>query len=68
MGLLWGIGGSMCGLCVRYPEVSIGSSVILGLYLFFVALVPAVYYYSNSKEGKVTMADLIGASWGLMVI
>ena len=44
------------------------SSIILGLCSFFGALVPSVYYYFNPKEGKDTIADLLGTSWGQMVI
>ncbi len=68
MGLLWGVGGLTYGLGVRYLGVSLGSSVILGLCSFFGALVPAVYYYFNPKTGKDTIADLLGTSWGLMVL
>jgi L-rhamnose-H+ transport protein len=68
MGLLWGIGGLTYGLGVRYLGVSLGSSIILGLCSFFGALVPAVYYYFNPKNGKDTIADLLGTSWGLMVM
>ena len=68
MGLLWGIGGLTYGLGVRYLGVSLGSSIILGLSSFFGALVPAVYYYFYPKEGKDTIADLLGTSWGLMVM
>jgi len=68
MGLLWGIGGLTYGLGVRYLGVSLGSSIILGLCSFFGAVVPAVYYYFNPKEGKDTIADLFGTTWGLMVM
>ncbi len=68
MGLLWGIGGLTYGLGVRYLGVSLGSSIILGLCSVFGALVPAVYYYFNPKDGKDTIADLFGTSWGLTVM
>jgi L-rhamnose-H+ transport protein len=68
MGLLWGIGGLTYGLGVRYLGVSLGSSIILGLCSVFGAIVPAIYYYFNPKEGKDTIADLFGSSWGLMVM
>lgn len=68
MGLLWGIGGLTYGLGVRYLGVSLGSSIILGLCSFFGALVPSIYYYFNPKEGKDTIADLLGTSWGQLVI
>ena len=68
MGLLWGIGGLTYGLGVRYLGVSLGSSIILGLCSFFGALVPSVYYYFYPKDGKDTIADLFGHSWGQMVM
>ena len=68
MGLLWGIGGLTYGLGVRYLGVSLGSSIILGLCSVFGALVPSVYYYFRPKDGKDTIADLFGTSWGQMVL
>jgi len=68
MGLLWGIGGLTYGLGVRYLGVSLGSSIILGLCSFFGALVPSIYYYFNPKQGKDTIADLFGTSWGQLVL
>jgi L-rhamnose-H+ transport protein len=68
MGLLWGIGGLTYGLGVRYLGVSLGSSIILGLCSVFGAIVPSVYYYFNPKNGKDTIADLFGTTWGLTVM
>jgi L-rhamnose-H+ transport protein len=68
MGLLWGIGGLTYGLGVRYLGVSLGSSIILGLCSVFGAIVPSIYYYFNPKNGKDTIADLFGTSWGQMVM
>ncbi len=68
MGLLWGIGGLTYGLGVRYLGVSLGSSIILGLCSVFGAIVPAIYYYFNPTEGKDTIADLFGSTWGLTVM
>ncbi len=51
-GLLWGIGGLTYGLGVRYLGVSLGSSIILGLSMVFGALMPAIYYFFNTTEGK----------------
>lgn len=68
MGLLWGVGGLTYGLGVRYLGVSLGSSIILGLCSFFGALVPSIYYYFNPKDGKDTISDLFGTSWGRMVL
>ncbi|MFM9909538.1 MAG: L-rhamnose/proton symporter RhaT [Chitinophagaceae bacterium] len=68
MGLLWGIGGLTYGLGVRYLGVSLGSSIILGLCSVFGALVPSLYYYFNPKDGKDTIADLVGNAWGQWVM
>ena len=68
MGLLWGIGGLTYGLGVRYLGVALGSSIILGLCSVFGALVPSIYYYFNPKQGKDTIADLFGHSWGQLVM
>src|SRR6187551_3203930 len=67
-GLLWGIGGLTYGLGVRYLGVALGSSIILGLCSVFGALVPSIYYYFYPKQGKDTIADLFGHSWGQMVM
>jgi L-rhamnose-H+ transport protein len=48
--------------------VALGSSIILGLCSFFGALVPSIYYYFNPKDGKDTIADLFGNSWGQLVL
>ena len=68
MGLLWGIGGLTYGLGVRYLGVSLGSSIILGLCSVFGAIIPSIYYYFNPKEGKDTIANLVGTSWGRFVL
>jgi L-rhamnose-H+ transport protein len=68
MGLLWGIGGLTYGLGVRYLGVSLGSSIILGLCSVFGAIIPSVYYYFTPTKGKDTIADLVGTSWGQLVI
>ncbi|MEO6731136.1 MAG: L-rhamnose/proton symporter RhaT [Ferruginibacter sp.] len=68
MGLLWGIGGLTYGLGVRYLGVSLGSSIILGLCSVFGAIIPSIYYYFTPTEGKDTIADLFGTTWGLLVI
>src|SRR5215475_13274689 len=44
MGLLWGVGGLMYGLGVRYLGMSLGNSVILGFCSAFGSLIPAIYY------------------------
>jgi L-rhamnose-H+ transport protein len=68
MGLLWGIGGLTYGLGVRYLGVALGSSIILGLCSVFGAIIPSVYYYFTPAAGKDTIADLVGTSWGQLVL
>ena len=68
MGLLWGIGGLTYGLGVRYLGVSLGSSIILGLCSVFGAIIPSIYYYYTPTEGKDTIANLVGTSWGQLVL
>ena len=67
-GILWGIGGLTYGLGVRYLGVSLGSSIILGLSSVFGALLPSIYYDIYPKSGKDTFTDIIGSSWGQLVI
>ena len=52
MGLLWGVGGLMYGLGVRYLGMSLGNSVILGFCSAFGSLIPAVYYHYVPTPGK----------------
>jgi L-rhamnose-H+ transport protein len=52
MGLLWGIGGLMYGLGVRYLGMSLGNSVILGFCSAFGSLIPAIYYNYVPTPGK----------------
>ncbi len=52
MGLLWGIGGLMYGLGVRYLGMSLGNSVILGFCSAFGSLIPAIYYQYVPTTGK----------------
>lgn len=68
MGVLWGIGGLMYGLGVRYLGMSLGNSVILGFCAAFGALVPSIYYNFFPKEGKVTFSDMLHSHWGQMVL
>jgi L-rhamnose-H+ transport protein len=67
-GLLWGIGGLTYGLGVRYLGVALGSSIILGLCMVFGALIPSVYYQFVPQEGKDSISDIAGSTWGLTVI
>ena len=57
MGLLWGVGGLMYGLGVRYLGMSLGNSVILGFCSAFGALVPRVYYDFVPTPDKVSFTE-----------
>lgn len=67
-GLLWGIGGLTFGLGLRYLGVSLGTSIMLGLSSVIGALIPAIYYDFNASAGKDSFSDLIGNSWGQVVL
>jgi L-rhamnose-H+ transport protein len=66
-GILWGIGGLMYGLGMRYLGLSLGNSVLLGFTSAFGALVPSIYYNFVHTRGKTTFNDLINTSWGRIV-
>lgn len=67
-GVLWGIGGLTYGLGVRYLGMSLGNSVTLGFCSAFGALVPSFYYNFFPQEGKTTFNELIGSTWGRVVL
>lgn len=67
-GALWGIGGLMYGLGMRYLGMSLGNSVLLGFTSAFGALAPAVYYNFVPTEGKVTLTDILTTSWGRIIL
>lgn len=68
MGLLWGIGGLMYGLGVRYLGMSLGNSVILGFCSAFGALVPSIYYDFNHTPGKRSFTDMLHSTNGQLVL
>ncbi|MEO6220576.1 MAG: L-rhamnose/proton symporter RhaT [Ginsengibacter sp.] len=68
MGLLWGIGGLMYGLGVRYLGMSLGNSVILGFCSAFGALVPSIYYDVNPVPGKTSFTDMLHNTGGQLVL
>jgi L-rhamnose-H+ transport protein len=68
MGLLWGIGGLMYGLGVRYLGMSLGNSVILGFCSAFGALIPSIYYNLVPTEGKTSFSDMLRSSGGQLVL
>jgi len=67
-GVLWGIGGLMYGLGMRYLGMSLGNSVLLGFTSAFGALVPSIYYNFVPTPGKTTFHDLLATSWGRIVL
>lgn len=67
-GMLWGIGGLMYGLGMRYLGMSLGNSVLLGFTSAFGALVPSIYYNIVHTPGKTTFSELLTSSWGRIVL
>src|SRR5438477_807838 len=67
-GILWGIGGLMYGLGMRYLGMSLGNSVLLGFTSAFGSLVPSIYYNFHPQPGKTTFNDLLTTSWGQIVL
>lgn len=70
MGLLWGIGGLMYGLGVRYLGMSLGNSVILGFCSAFGSLIPAIYYNYVPTPGKekLTLDFMLHNTGGQLVL
>jgi L-rhamnose-H+ transport protein len=70
MGILWGIGGLMYGLGVRYLGMSLGNSVILGFCSAFGSLIPAIYYQYVPTAGKEkqTISFMLHNSGGQFVL
>jgi L-rhamnose-H+ transport protein len=67
-GVLWGAGGLMYGLGMRYLGMSLGNSVLLGFTSAFGALVPPIYYNIVRTPGKTTFHELLTTSWGRIVL
>lgn len=67
-GALWGIGGFMYGLGVRYLGVALGSSIMLGLTMVIGSLVPSIFYEFSPQAGKDNIGLLISSTWGKMVL
>src|ERR1700722_18772885 len=67
-GMLWGIGGLMYGLGMRYLGMSLGNSVLLGFTAACGALVPSIYYNFHPTAGKTTFNDLLSTPWGRIVL
>ena len=67
-GVLWGIGGLMYGLGMRYLGMSLGNSVLLGFTSAFGALVPAIYYNFVPTPGKTTFHELMTTHWGRIAL
>lgn len=67
-GALWGIGGFMYGLGVRYLGVALGSSIMLGLTMVIGSLLPSIYYEFNPQDGKDSIGLMLSSEWGKMVL
>ncbi|MFL9832425.1 L-rhamnose/proton symporter RhaT [Chryseobacterium terrae] len=67
-GALWGIGGFMYGLGVRYLGVALGSSIMLGLTMVIGSLVPSIYYEFSPEAGKDNIGLMFSSSWGQFVL
>lgn len=67
-GILWGIGGLMYGLGMRYLGMSLGNSVLLGFTSAFGALAPPIYYDIVGDKSKTTFTELITTPWGNVVL
>ncbi len=67
-GALWGIGGFMYGLGVRYLGVALGSSIMLGLTMVIGSLLPSIYYEFSPQEGKDNIGLMLSNSWGQFVL
>lgn len=67
-GALWGIGGFMYGLGVRYLGVALGSSIMLGLTMVIGSLVPSFYYEFFPQDGKDSIGLMLSGAWGRMVL
>ncbi|MGI9649759.1 L-rhamnose/proton symporter RhaT [Chryseobacterium sp. RLHN22] len=67
-GALWGIGGFMYGLGVRYLGVALGSSIMLGLTMVIGSLLPSIYYEFNPQDGKDNIGLMLSSEWGKMVL
>ncbi|MBL0743451.1 L-rhamnose/proton symporter RhaT [Chryseolinea lacunae] len=67
-GILWGIGGLTYGLGMRYLGMSLGNSVLLGFTSAFGSIVPSLYYNVVPTPGKTSFNELLGTSWGQVVL
>ena len=67
-GALWGIGGFMYGLGVRYLGVALGSSIMLGLTMVIGSLLPSIFYEFYPQAGKDNIGLMLSSDWGKMVL
>lgn len=67
-GALWGIGGFMYGLGVRYLGVALGSSIMLGLTMVIGSLLPSIFYEFYPQTGKDNIGLMLSSDWGKMVL
>jgi L-rhamnose-H+ transport protein len=68
LGLLWGIGGLTFGLGLRYLDISLGQTVMLGLSAAFGALMPPLYRDIVSSTSGETLSGMLSATGGQVVL
>jgi L-rhamnose-H+ transport protein len=71
-GILWGIGGLMFGLSVRYLGLSLGYALALGFCAAFGTIIPPIYYgkiieMAGSKYGAVSFAGIAVCLMGIAI-
>lgn len=69
-GFLWGIGGLMFGLSMRYLGIALGYAVALGLCAFFGTLIPPLFAgeiieVATSRGGQLTLAGIFVCLLGI---
>lgn len=69
-GFLWGIGGLMFGLSMRYLGIALGYAVALGLCAFFGTLIPPLFSgeivdVASSRGGQLTLAGIVVCLLGI---
>jgi L-rhamnose-H+ transport protein len=69
-GILWGFGGLMCGLSLRFAGLSLGQSISLGVCAIFGTLVPAildhkVYNLVSTLPGFVVLLGFVVSIAGI---
>jgi L-rhamnose-H+ transport protein len=71
-GMLWGIGGAMFGLTVRYLGFALGTAMALGYCAAFGTLLPPIFSGEfagviNSKSGLIVLAGVVVCLLGIVL-